>query len=195
MQAESRYEIVTEPVIEPVTLDQLKRQCNVTITDYDQDLIDWGMAARKLIEGATGRAFITTTFKMYLDALPMGGGYWNRDIRRQGPDPNDPRWLPTYNAPIVIQRCPLQSIVSLQFTAMDGTLQTYDPTLLRISLGTPGRVAPEYNQFWPWTRPVNDAVQLTFVAGVDTADLVPPEAKALIRLLVAGWYSHRELIQ
>jgi Phage gp6-like head-tail connector protein len=190
-----RIELVTPPAVEPVTLDDLKNHLRVDITDDDALITSLGIAARRLCEVFTARSFITTVWDAYYDSVPMGGGYWNRDIRRQGPDPSDPRWLPTWNAPFRLGRAPLQSVQSFTYMDMTGTKQILDLSILRISLGSPGRVQPIYGKIWPFVLPVNDAVVIRFTAGYgDTANTIPETIKAAIRLFVGHLYENREAV-
>jgi uncharacterized phiE125 gp8 family phage protein len=57
----------------------------------------------------------------------------------------------------------------------------------------PGRVFLKYNQTWPDSLGIQNAVTLTYTAGYGaTANLVPEGLKTAIKMLVSHWYEHRE---
>jgi len=51
---------------------------------------------------------------------------------------------------------------------------------------------PAYQQTWPSTRSVANAVTIRFVCGYASAAAVPFSMLAAIKLLVGHWYSNRE---
>ena len=55
----------------------------------------------------------------------------------------------------------------------------------------PGRIAEGYQSSWPSTRPVIDAVTVTFVAGYGTAATVPKRIKQAIMMLATDLYENK----
>jgi uncharacterized phiE125 gp8 family phage protein len=140
------------------------------------------------------RSFIATVWDYFLDSSPIGGGYWNRSVRTQGPDPSNPQWLPGY-APIQLTRAPLLSVQSITYLDGRGISQGLDLATVRVSLGSPGSIFPAYGKAWPNTLPVNDAIVVRYTAGYGaTADTVPESIKAAIKLCVGHLYENREAV-
>ena len=185
-----RIERISQPSVEPVTLADAKLYLRVEITDDDALISSLITAARCLIEERIGVSLITQTWILYHDTTPMGGGYYNRLIRQQGPGPG---WLPSFAGSIVLPRPPIQEVLAVQYWDRSLTLQSMGLDALQVSLGTPGRVQPKFGTIWPVIAPQNDAIQITYKAGFgDTADAVPEQAKLAMKLLIGDWYLQRE---
>lgn len=152
---------------EPVSLLEAKNQSNVE-HDLDNALINRNIVtARQKAESAQSRQLITATLLLTLDAFPS----WE----------------------IVLERPPIQSVASVAYIDLDGDPQTVDPSLYTLdSRSTPGRLTPAYNQSWPSTRHVDNAVTVTFVAGYGVASAVPAVTKTGILMLAAHLYKERE---
>lgn len=152
-----------------VSVADQKSYMRVTHSDEDtliQSLIE---AATAHAEFVTGRATITQTWKLTL-----------------------PSWPEIFRVPMP----PLQSVSSLKYVDAAGTLQTLTETTDYVAYtasGTDrGLVGPAYGKSWPSARSVPDAVQLTFVAGWDSAASIPDNFTSAIKLLAAHWYENRE---
>src|ERR1019366_2460869 len=67
-------ERVTDPDIEPVTLEEMKRhlRCFMTVTDEDDDIMALIVAAREWVEDYTARALIDQTWRLTLGSC-LGG--------------------------------------------------------------------------------------------------------------------------
>lgn len=171
------YVLVTPPAVEPVSLDEAKAHCRVE-HDLDNALITaLAVAARQHFERETNRALVTQTWRLDLDRFPRGG------------------------EPIRLTRGPVASISSLAYIDEAGANQTVAAEARIDDVGGDiGRIAPLYNEPWPWwwagcsaARRIN-AVAVTFVAGYGVAAAVPELAKVAIKLLVGHWYENRETV-
>lgn len=161
------WKVTTQPTAEPVTVDELKRQCRIDIDDENTDLGIYITAARRLWEAAQNRTYVTTTFTWKLDRFP--------NVFR-------------------VPRPPLASVTSIAYldTAGDSQTLTENTDFLVNTYEEPGEIALAYGKSWPSTYPVADAVTVVFVAGFgDPAD-VPKEYVQLVRLQAALFYKHRE---
>lgn len=152
------YVVTTEPTTEPLTLDELKLRLRITTCDFDTELLQILVESRKRVEADSYRKLITQTVKLYLDEFPQ------RDC-------------------IEIRLAPIQSITSLQYYDLIGTLQTFSSTTGYWTdiIATPPKLELRYGQTWPDTeleRP--NAVIVTFVAGYGAASAVPQVAKLAI---------------
>jgi len=128
-------------------------------------------AITETAEANTRRAMITQEWELSLDCFPASGVI--------------PLPLP-----------PLQSVTSIKYLDVAGTLQTIDPSGYAVDIsGEPGRVVPAHGTAWPTTQDMPAAVAIRFVCGYgDTADTVPPAIKAWIMLNVADLYENRETV-
>jgi uncharacterized phiE125 gp8 family phage protein len=165
--------LVAAPAIEPLTLLEAKAQCKVDSTDEDALIQTLIVAARGFVESFTHRALITQTWDLKLDAFP--------------------NWL----APITLPMPPVQSVTSISYIDMAGATQTWSPSLYETDLPAGpnagyGRILPAYQQIYPVTRLVMNAVTVRFVAGYGALKDVPAEIKAAMKLLIGNWWFNRE---
>lgn len=163
--------IVTEPEIEPITLDDIKNDLKVDIDLVEDDYLIRGFvkAARRWVEKIGALALITQTLNYTLDAWPEG------DTIKL------PRW-------------PVQSVSSIKYYDTASSENTLSSAAYFVdTIGQPARVVLNSDQSWPSTtlRPANGVI-LEFVAGFgDTEDEIPETLKHGIRLLVSHWYENR----
>ena len=96
--------LTTPPATEPITLAEANLHLKVDTTDDDSLITRLIAAARARAEWHTGRAFITQTWTLHLDAWPACGI-------------------------IELPLPPLQSVTSIVTTARDDSATTLDPSL------------------------------------------------------------------
>lgn len=151
--------------------------CPTTNSTGDALLTTLLAAARSEIDGATGwlgRALITQTWDLVLDAFP--------DATADNP-----------YAAIRVPLPPLVSVTSITYTDTDGVSQTVSASDYDVdSTSEPGEIRPAYGESWPSTRDVRNAVTVRFVAGYGAAASVPEPVKLWLRLRVSTLYAHRE---
>lgn len=185
---------VTPPENEPLTLDELKAHLRVSIPDDDTYLQNLIPVVRMRCEGATRRTLITQTWDVFLDQWPTWDGYHG------GRTFEPPTTLLPAGGYVCLPKAPLQSVTFVQYTALDGSTQTWDPSnyLVDAPKGdrcARGRLSLGWVKVWPIARPTANAIQIRIVTGYgDTEDTVP----ALLRqgmLLDAGTlYETRESV-
>lgn len=169
--------LVTGPVLEPASLDELKAQLRVTGTDEDTLLEALLVTAREQAEAFTRRAFLTQTWELTLDRFPEGG-------------------------PLTLALPPVQAVTSLTYIDNAGATQALittpdvgEPTVLcQVDLKSePGRLVPLYGQCWPVTRCQPNAVTVQFRCGYGNTDYdVPYPIKQATLVLAAKLYEYRE---
>jgi uncharacterized phiE125 gp8 family phage protein len=124
--------------------------------------------ATQQAENYLGRGLLTQTWKYAQDG-------WTNEIR-----------LP--------MAAPLQSVTSVKYYNESGTLTTVSASVYIVdTLSEPGRMYLAPNQVWPTVqsqRPM--AVEVTYVVGWTSADLIPGDILDGIYLLVGDTYEHRE---
>lgn len=169
----------TPPAALPLTVEELKAQARVEDipgVDVDAILLGYLRAAMGWIDGAAGwlgRAIITQTWELKLDAFP---------------------W-----AHVRVPLPPLQAVNSVEYIDTDGnpqTLPTSDYTVAGIGSDGPGRIVPAFGAQFPRTRAVPEAVTINFTAGYGPDGAAVPDAiKQALYLLTTYWYDHRDAAQ
>jgi uncharacterized phiE125 gp8 family phage protein len=161
------FVVVTPPPALPVSIveaasylrvDDLEREATTIHT-----LIDAATRYLDGPDGVLGRALVTTTYDLVLDAFPAGG------------------------APIMLLP-PVQSVTAIAYRDQAGDEQAWTDYAVDL---VSGRVVPAYGTTYPTTRAVPNAVSVRFTAGhpaaaVDRAD------KLIVLLLVAHYFENRE---
>lgn len=137
--------LVTAPTSEPVALDDLKLHLRVD-TDAEDDLIaGLNVAARQYAEAFTQRAIPQQTWDLKLDAFPCGSEFY-------------------------LPKAPCISVTSISYIDTNGDSQTLATTVYGTDLpagpyARAGRIYLKYQQQWPQTRDIPNAVTVRFVAG------------------------------
>ena len=161
-------ELLTPPVIEPVTVQEASRHCRV-----DEDIPDYFLiegfitASRQSIEEYLRRQLLTATWKYSLDRFPNL---------------------------IKLPRPPAQSVTMIEYIDENEQLQTLDPSQYQVDVASePARVMVAKGQSWPSTSfEVFNKVQITYVAGWTNPTLIPPPIRLGVSMLVGDLYEHRE---
>jgi len=162
--------LVTAPTEEPISLNDAKDQLRVTDTNEHALIEDKIKGARQAAEDFLGRALITQTWDLFLDAFP---------------DSSD--------TPIKLPYPPLQSVTSVKYTDTTGIQQTLVTTEYTVDTkAQPGRIKPAWGKTWPSIRSEMNAVEIQFVAGygVDGED-IPPDIINGMLLWIEDEFNHR----
>jgi len=183
-------QLVTAPTLEPVTVAECIRHGRlegvVVTVEQQADLALLISAARGDAEEFTGMLFVEQTWDVFTDGFPCSS-----------------------QEALVLPIRPLQSITTLKYTDTEGAVQTLSstssPTLAsKFTLDNKDwkrkpRIVPAYNESWPSTRAVPNAVEIRVVAGFaldNTSDNkaanVPPLIRQAIKLLAAHYFENRE---
>jgi len=155
----------TPPATEPITLAEAKLHLKVDTADDDTLITRLIAAARARAEWHTGRAFITQSWTLHLDAWPSGGV-------------------------VELPLPPLQSVASIVTTARDDTTTTLDPSLYTVDTAS-ARIALNENTAPPTNLRAINAIAIAFTAGYGDASTVPPDIKQAILALTAQMYANR----
>lgn len=181
--------VTIPPAVEPITLDQAKRQCRVTIDDDDDEFPDMIQTGRILCEAAIARSFIQTAWLWTQDGFP-GQWRWYGNYR-------DPRALerPTgYTVePLILPRAPIISIDSITYLNEQQERVTLDPSLYSYELADGCRIFPSGGTTWPSAYVQIGCVEIRFTAGYGTdPSTVPGPIKSAIKMAVSHLYNNRE---
>lgn len=157
------YKVTGAPAVEPIDLAEAKEHLRQPLSDDDSLITSLIVAARQYAEKYTRRAFITQTVECKID-------YFSDVIKLPLP--------------------PLQSVASIKYIDPDGVLQTLNPSVYLVDTdSTPGRITRDYGESWPETKPVPNAITITFVAGYGNAGTdVPDTIKLALKLYLTKQY-------
>ena len=176
-------QLVSPPAEEPVSLTDAKLHLRVDFTDDDALISALITAARQAAETITGRQIVTARWRMVLDSFPGPS--------LMGVPAGSPFTLPGHA--ILIPKCPVQSVVSIQYQDMAGIWQSMPTSDYVVDLACePARITPVFGKIWPITLPQIGAVSVTFDTGYGAAASVPEGIKSWIKLRVGSLYAHRE---
>ncbi|NRF91535.1 phage head-tail connector protein [Paenibacillus frigoriresistens] len=163
--------IVTPPIDEPVTLEEVKAHLRVDFDDDDFYIAALIYAAREITEQKTNRALITQTWDYILDDFPCVN-----EIKLRKPS--------------------LQSVTSVNYTTSDGVehVMSTDDYIVDTK-SNPGRIFLGFSKIWPPVvlQPAS-AVRIRFVAGYSSGNEVPQALKHAMFFLIAHFYENREPI-
>lgn len=124
-------------------------------------------STRRTAEQLTGRALVTQTWDLFLDAFPCSG------------------------KPIIVPKPTLQSVTSITYTDTAGDAQVLATDQYAVDIKSePGRIMPAYGVTWPSTRDVMNAVTVRFVAGYGAAAAVPQGIKDWMLARIATALEH-----
>jgi len=168
--------LITGPTLEPLDLEEVKKQRRFAATTLDTLFDLWIAAARQHFEEYTGRQLISAVWEYWLDAFPE-------------------------DAEIEIPHPPLQEILSVKYDDGAGDEQTLDAASYRViapqgPYGARGRVAVAIGSTWPTTAAHAKAVRIQYRAGCgDTPADVPELVQYALMLLVGHFHKFGEEVQ
>jgi len=164
--------LVSPPLVEPLSLAEVKTQCGLESNDHDEILSDLISAATGWAENFTDRAFIAQTWDVTLDGFPDGQC-------------------------VYLPKPPLISVTYVKYVDTSGTLTTWDEDNYTVELGTgpnaqQGRISRSETTLWPTTQDAPNAVTIRYRAGYGTtANDVPMILRVAMRQWVADAWSLR----
>lgn len=182
------HTLVTAPAIEPVSVNDVKNQLELDVSDTSKDtqIELYITSARQMIEEYTGLALITQTWKMTIDHWPGGCGEWWEGVRdgaiqdlvSSGRQSN-----------ILLPRYPLQSIDGI--TADDVAVTVADVFIVDTSQ-KPGRLVIKRGATWPVILDNANGIEITYTTGYGTNATDVPAALRLAIIQAASYmFEHR----
>lgn len=186
-------QLVADASVEPVSLAEAKAYLRIETanTGSADDLLiaDCIVAARLVCENINDRSYLLTAWRYTLDYLPFSasGGLIGTAVfgLQQAARPAE-------DGSIILPMPPLIAVQSITYTDFAGTIRSLDLDQVIVSTGTPGRIAPSYGTFFPFSRPTIAAVQIVYTSGYGTTPTdVPRTVSIAMRLLIAHFYEHR----
>lgn len=133
-------QVIKEPTVEPVAVDEVKTHLRVDTTDEDALIGVYISAARRWVETYTRRSLVRQTRRYRLD-------------RFEG-------------AAIELPNSPLRAVDAITYVDSNGAEQTWTSTLYRVDADSDiPRIEPAYGESWPTTRDAVNAVSVQYSAG------------------------------
>lgn len=174
MSATSRLiptnDVVTHPVDEPVSVDEVKANAYVVDDENDNAFIrtDLIPTARRFVEQLAGRSLMTQTRRQSYDGMPC--------------------------SPIYLRYGPVQSITSFVYMDTSQVSQTLATSYYTLDSRTVNaRLCEAYNQTWPAALCDTNSVTITYVAGYGSnVGKVPVIYRRAIIALCTHWYQFRD---
>ena len=158
---------LNEPAVEPISLTDMRAHLRLTGTEEDSVLAGFIKAARTHIEQSTRRALISQSWRLYLDAWPIG-----RIVK----------------FPIA----PVSSVDQVTIYDFDGAPTSLAADDWRLDRSNqPERLKIKVGAGLSASQLMAAEVDFTVGYGMSPED-VPEEFRQAIRLLVAHWFEHRE---
>lgn len=173
--------LVTAPATEPVSVSDTKLFLRVDGDDDNTLITSLIATARRACEEYTKRAFITQTWKLFLDRFPLD---------------DDANWMEQLfgmETPRAIQlsRQPIQSVTSIKTTNTGNTQSTVAPATYTLDQSG-GRILLNDGSSWPSDLRADAAVEITTVNGYGDAAAVPEPIKQAILQYVGTMYNTRQ---
>ena len=166
--------IRTAPARPAISLGEAKRHLGVADNDRDVDIERMIAAATDMLCTSTGRALITTEYRLKMAGFCANDGFTS--------------------FPIELPYPPIQTVDEITYYDVNGDEQTLSDYQLVAGPQVPAKLYPARagGLVWPVTQTDRvDAVTIDFTAGYgDTADSVPAKAKQWLLLLVRHWYDN-----
>jgi uncharacterized phiE125 gp8 family phage protein len=162
--------LITPPVIEPVSIDDVKSNCRVELDFVEEDHLfsRWIRAGRLEAEKYLRRALITQTWEISFNGFP--------------------------EMPIIVPRAPLRSVSSIKYYDTDNVEYTIAAANYYVNADIqPGMITHAYSVAWPSAvlRGLN-SVKIQYVAGYgNTPDDVPENITDAIILFATHRHENR----
>lgn len=164
------HRLITGPTVEPLDIATLKSWCRIDVADEDTLLTGLCIpAARAACENAIGRALLSQTWEVVLDAWPPASA-------------------------IELPRAPVLAITSVKYINTAGVDTTIDSSAYALDKDSePGWLLPAYGTDWPEARDTANAIRVRYTAGFGTvATDVPQALRMWIALHASAHYKARD---
>ena len=170
-----KYRVTTPPTSEPVTLEEARTHLRIepygSPPEHPDDTYITTLitVAREFCEQYLERALVTQTITSVTNA---------------------------FSKSLVLPNAPIQSVTSITYVDENGVTQTLPETVYELDTYD-NKIRLQYDQQYPKTRPQEDAVTITYVAGYtngESPDIYPLPApvKAAMLLLIGNQYENRQ---
>lgn len=181
--------LVTPPAAEPIALADAKLHLRVTTSSEDSLITSYIKAARVLCENYSQKAFVTQTWKLFLDGWPRSS---KRDTWWDGVREGSINDLFLVKRDLELPRAPLVSVTHIKVYDAAEVATTLDSDTYGVdSSSNPGRIYLQSGQTWPTVGRPSNGIEIQYVAGYGSASDVPDDIKTAILMLIAHLYENR----
>lgn len=163
--------LITAPAAEPIAVAEVRAQLQLDTNDFDDYLLGLITTARQWAEKYTNRSFVTQTWAFKADYFYPDDVYGS----------------------IYLPKPPLISVSSITYVDTFGDTQTFSSAKYTVDTsGVMGRVYPVYNETWPATQCIPNAVNVTYQAGYGNQDDIKEDIKHALKIIVSEMFRNRE---
>ena len=165
-----KYQISSQPAVEPISLSEAKNHLRIDGSDEDTYLATIITAARRYCEQYCNRAFITQTWIQYPTKFSNG---------------------------MKLSINPVQSVSSITYYDVDGNSQTLNSSQYQVDLSDDiCRVYEAVNVDFPDTQDEKiNPITITYISGYgDASTDVPMDILHAIKLMISHFFQNREMI-
>jgi Phage gp6-like head-tail connector protein len=159
------YKDTSSPIVEPLTLTQVKAQCNVDDAFTADDVLLTGLisAARTYCEHLTQRAFFSRTMRCNLDHFPWP--WWGPTVNPADRHSLYGNWW--HKLAINLPKPGTHSVQSIKYIDLAGNIQTLATSAYFTDFNSePARIVPPPGTFWPYQNSyLPGSVQIDYTAG------------------------------
>lgn len=169
---------VSQPETEPVTLIEAKAFLRVTHVKDDAYVTGLISMARMAVEDFTRRAFIEQEWLLTMDSWPVASRPTHRTMQGRR---------------IELDRSPVLDVSSVKYYPADDSAQatlSEDDYIVAKGL-IPGILQIKSGSAWPALACRPDAVEISFTAGHEDAELILLPLRQAILLIIAHFYETR----
>ena len=160
-------QILQEPAVEPLTLQEAKLHLRVDVIDDDALISALITSVRQYAETITRRAFIQQVWSYVIDSFP-------------GPTLIGVPWGKTFTLPahaVEIEKSRVQQVTAINYLDMSGNPQVMPAADYIVDYTSePCRITPVFGRIWPIPLPQIGACNVQFVAGYAAPVAFDPSA-------------------
>ena len=178
-------QVTTAPTAQALSLQEVKEYLRVDDSTDERIVRPFIETATSLAEEHTGRALMSQTFTMYIDAFnQMDDPLW--EGTRTGPD------ISYYKNHIVLPKPPVTSVTSVSTFNDADTETTFAASKYYVdTVREPARIVLRTGEAWPTALRVANAIKVVYVAGYTNAYTVPEPVRMGMMQHIAYLYEHR----
>lgn len=173
----SSLRIETQPVNEPVTVQDVKGIMRLDSSADDTMIAGLITSAREALEKRTGRSLVNKGYVAYFDRFPQPGQY------------------------LRIPMPPLVSVSAVNYLDQEQASQEWDSDeYIVASEQSPALILPKFPNVYPVAFFMPGSVQVHFTSGYlsggygDAESPIPERFRLAIQQLAMHWYDHPELV-
>lgn len=167
--------LITPPTALPLSIIDARQHLKQDLTD-DDNLINFYLgAAVEFAQAKTRRQFVAARYQLILDGFPAP----NLMLATFG------KTITKYDYVIQLERTPLIQVVSIDYTAPNGTVATLLSSEYQVDTSfDPPRISPAFGKQWPSAQAQMGSVRVTFDAGY----MAPISANVTSNAItISGW--------